>query len=120
MAHALPHLRWRFSMLVALALSLVALFAFPACSVAVPPQLAIVPDGSAVIVGTTLQLSATRHYPDGSVENISELANWTSSNTTLATVSQNGLFTAISPTNAPNTIVYISAQDPVSGETVTS
>ena len=91
-----------------------------ACTNAPAPDLVIVPDGSALVAGTQLQLIANRHYSDGSVENVTRVVDWsTSDGNSLKLVSPElspGLVAAVSPTSN----VFITARDPESGVTTTS
>ena len=64
-----------------------------------PPTLksiALSPTGSTIVTGATQQFTATGTYSDGSTQNVSSQAAWTSSNTGVATViSGTGLATAV-------------------------
>ena len=91
-----------------------------ACSNATPPSLAIVPDGGPIVAGQTVQLVATRHYSDGTIENVTRIVDWSTSNTNvLRLVSPEvspGLVTAVNSA----TSVFITARDPDSNEYVIS
>jgi uncharacterized protein YjdB len=56
--------------------------------------LAVTPQTASIADGTTQQFTATGTLSDGSTENISNSVNWTSNNTTDATISGTGLATA--------------------------
>jgi hypothetical protein len=58
-------------------------------------SLAVTPIDSAIVIGNTEQLSATGTYSDGSTHNLDNVATWTSSDTTVATISSGGLATGI-------------------------
>lgn len=65
-----------------------------------PPQVTLqsiqVTGGTAnLVVGQTVQLKATGSYSDGSSKDITSSATWSSSDSTLATVSSAGLVTAV-------------------------
>nr|WP_277751220.1 Ig-like domain-containing protein [Granulicella sibirica] len=66
---------------------------------AVPPtgptltQISVSPTSSQIAFGTPVQLTAFGTYSDGSLQNLSATATWTTSNATLATVSSTGLVT---------------------------
>lgn len=51
--------------------------------------------GGSVNVGSTLQLTATAAYGDGSTQNVTNQAGWSSSNTSFATVSSSGVVTGV-------------------------
>lgn len=51
--------------------------------------------GGSVNVGSTLQLTATANYSDGSSQNVTNQAGWSSSNTNSATVSSSGVVTGV-------------------------
>jgi O-glycosyl hydrolase len=59
-------------------------------------SIAVTPPNPTIVAGTTQQFAATGTYSDGSSQNLSGLAVWTSSNTVVATVSGSGLATAAS------------------------
>lgn len=63
-----------------------------------PPVLqsiAISPINSSVIAGTTEQYSVTGTYSNGSTQDVTSLATWTSSNATVANISATGLATTL-------------------------
>ncbi|MCH1929498.1 Ig-like domain-containing protein [Shewanella sp. A25] len=63
---------------------------------AVISSLQIVPGGAqSVPMGTTVQLQAIATYSDGSTQTVSNIVNWNSSNTSVATVSSTGLVTGV-------------------------
>ena len=47
--------------------------------------------------GTTLQLTATGHYSDATTPDISSVATWTSTNSTIASVDNTGVVTGRKP-----------------------
>ena len=64
---------------------------------AVLTSIAITPDPVYIGTGTTLQLTATGNYSDGTTANLTSSVKWTSANpTTIASVGAAGLLTAIS------------------------
>ena len=63
-----------------------------------PPSLSVAggdAGGSSIVNGATEQFTATGTYSDGSQQNLSSSATWTSSNTAVATISSAGLATAV-------------------------
>jgi uncharacterized protein YjdB len=63
-------------------------------------SLTINPLSSSIFVGGTLQFGATGHYSDGSTRDLTSLAVWTSSKTSIATVtSPGGVATGIAKGN---------------------
>ena len=70
----------------------------------------LAPAAPTVVVGQTLQISATVSYSDGSQNVVTSSATWTSSNTSVATISNAGLLTALSTGTST-----IRAFDPSSG-----
>ena len=96
------------------------LAAFPACSAGslfntspVPVGLSV--SGSAPAVGHTSQLKAVAQMSDGSAQDVTSLTAWSSSDTTLATVSSTGLMSAIASGAVTITGTYqgYTATDPV-------
>ena len=59
-------------------------------------SIAVTPTGPTIPLGTTLQLTATGTYGDGSTQNLTGAVNWSSSNTAIATISASGLVTGVS------------------------
>jgi hypothetical protein len=69
-------------------------------------SLAVAPTSATIIQGTTQQISATGTFDDGSTQNLTGRATWTSSATAVATVSSGGLVTAAaSISNPPGTAI---------------
>jgi hypothetical protein len=60
----------------------------------------ISPSGSSLSIGRNVQLTATGHYSDGSSKDITDLVLWTSSNTSIAGISNSGLATSHAPGSA--------------------
>ena len=60
---------------------------------AVLTSIVVTPTGSSIAKGTTVQLTATGNFSDGSTQDLTQSVSWTSSDTTLATVDPNGLVT---------------------------
>ena len=64
-----------------------------------PPTLqsiTVTPSPASVVVGSTVAFTATGHYSDGSTQNVTTQATWTSSSTTVATiVSTTGVATGV-------------------------
>lgn len=63
----------------------------------IPTLLSIVvsPPASSIEIANSQVFSATANYSDGSSNNVTNLVNWTSSNTTIATVMPNGTATGL-------------------------
>lgn len=78
-------------------------------------SLNVTPQGPSVQNGLTVQLDAQGVYSNNTTQDLTEFVNWTSENTTVATVSSLGLVTASSVGTAT-----IQATDPVSGKTATT
>jgi|GEM_PF-5404863 len=60
-----------------------------------PTSLSVTPAESTIASNQTVQLTATATYNDASTEDISGTVTWTSSDTSIATVSSSGLVTAV-------------------------
>lgn len=75
-----------------------------------PPSLSSITVTAAsvsVLVGQTDQLTATGHYSDGTTQNLTSSASWSSSNQSMATVSSAGIVTGVAATTA----VTVTASD---------
>ncbi len=57
--------------------------------------ISVVVSGTPPAIGTDNQFSATARFSDGSIQDVTNRATWTSSNTDVATVSAEGLVTAV-------------------------
>ncbi len=55
----------------------------------------VAPYGQRVATGTSQQFTATGSFSDGSIKDITNQVSWTSSNTSVATISSTGILTAI-------------------------
>ena len=66
-------------------------------------SIAVTPANPTVAAGTNAQLTATANYSYGSAQNVTSSANWSSSNTSVATVS-GGLVTCVAGANSTATI----------------
>lgn len=60
-----------------------------------PTSIAVTPATNTIASNQTVQLTATATYNDSTTEDISGTVTWTSSDTSIATVSSNGLVTAV-------------------------
>jgi Domain of unknown function (DUF4082)/Bacterial Ig-like domain (group 2) len=69
---------------------------FNPAAVATLSSIAVTPASSTNLVGATQQFTATGTYSDGSKQNLTSQAAWTSSNTAVATINASGLATAVS------------------------
>jgi uncharacterized protein YjdB len=63
-------------------------------------SIAITPSTPTITLGQTQQLKATGSFSDGSMQDLTLFANWTSSNTTVAVVDASGLVTSAGKGNA--------------------
>ena len=82
---------------------------------AVLQSIAVTPANATVPLGTLTQLTATGTYSDSSTQDLTTTAAWTSSDTTIATISSSGLATALSISSTPITVTATSGG--VSGNT---
>ena len=62
-------------------------------------SIAVTPANPSIVAGVTQQFTATGTYSDGSTQNLTGSVTWTSSNTTVATISASGLASAASAGN---------------------
>ena len=90
------------------------------CSAPAAPSIQIVPDGGPIVAGQQLQLVATRHYPDGRVENVTRIVDWDSSSDISLKLVSPELKPGLVQAEAETTTVFITARDPESDESVTS
>lgn len=58
-------------------------------------SIAVAPSSASIAAGATQQFTATGTYSDGSTANITSMASWTSSSTSVATITPAGLATAV-------------------------
>jgi hypothetical protein len=72
-------------------------------------SLVVAPTSASLVVSGTQQISATGTYDDGSTKNLTGSATWTTSDTTVATVSKGGLVTATSNIATPPGTATITA-----------
>ena len=75
-------------------------------------SISVSPGSGLLSVGNTLQLTATGHYSDGSTQNLTSSATWTTSNSKAATVA-GGLVTAVADGAASITASSASVSSPV-------
>src|SRR3990172_4038234 len=82
---------------------------------AIPPQtlvsIAVTPNNSSVALGATQQFTATGTYSDNTAQDLTSLVSWTSSNTSIAAISNTGLATPV----AAGTIIITAASGAISG-----
>jgi uncharacterized protein YjdB len=77
--------------------------------------------GSKLAEQTSVQLTATGHFADGSTQNMTNIAIWTSSNPSVATVSRNaGIVTGVAPGTTNITAVFAGANGSLNGLQVTN
>jgi len=72
-------------------------------------SLAVLPTTASVIEGHTQQINATGTYNDGSTKDLTGSATWTTSDSTVATVSSGGLVTAAATIASPPGTATITA-----------
>src|SRR5208283_2109984 len=60
-------------------------------------SVAVTPANPSIAAGTQQQFTATGTYSDGSKQNLTSSATWTSSATSVATISSGGLATGVAP-----------------------
>lgn len=85
----------------------------PSCAEPVQPTLDLTPDAQTIVSGQPLQLTATRRFPGGSIEDVTANVAYTSSNRVIATVTDHGVLTPGSETGT----VVIKVFDPGSNAT---
>src|SRR5271169_1428232 len=96
--------------------ALVATLLVSACSSVHLIGVAVTPASPTIAKGTMVQLAATATFSDNTTQDVSTASSWTSSDTTIATVSASGLVTGV----APGTVTVTAAYSGVSGtDTVT-
>ena len=59
-------------------------------------SITVTPSNTAILFGATQQFTATGTYSDGSTQNLTGTVGWTSSNTSVATISSTGVATSLS------------------------
>jgi M6 family metalloprotease-like protein len=75
---------------------------------AAPPTLqriAITPAGTGVLIATSVQMTATGIYSDGSTQNLTGAVTWSAAPPTTATITAGGLVTAVLPGTATITAI---------------
>ncbi len=77
--------------------ALAAVVLVSACSTVHITGLALTPASSTIAKGTMVQLTATETFSDNTTQDVTNNASWTSSDTSIATVSSSGLVTGVSP-----------------------
>ena len=81
------------SLLGLVALLALLIGAVPSCAQPVDPTLDLTPASQTLIIGRPLQLTVTRRFPGGSIEDVTGNVTYTSSNRVVATVSERGVLT---------------------------
>jgi uncharacterized protein YjdB len=76
-------------------------------------SITVTPANTSISAGTTQQFTATGHYSDGSTQDLTSQVAWSSSNTTVATISGSGLATGV----LAGTTTIAAAQSGISGST---
>jgi len=94
-----------------------ALAAAAASSCAAPqlPELTLSPDGGSIATGQTVQVTATRKYPGADAEIVTSLLDWSSSNTSVLTVSNDTPTRGLVTGGLAAPVVFVRATDPLSG-----
>ncbi|MBA3947942.1 MAG: Ig-like domain-containing protein, partial [Herpetosiphonaceae bacterium] len=80
-------------------------------------SITVTPADSSIVVGITQQFTATGNYSDGSTQDFTNSATWTSSDTTVATISSSGLATALNSGSTTITASFDPGTGVVSGNT---
>ena len=57
-------------------------------------SIAVTPNNPSIVIGATQQFNATGTYSDNTMQDLTSMVSWTSSNTSIATISNTGLSTA--------------------------
>jgi lysophospholipase L1-like esterase len=83
----------------------------------VPKTVALTPTNPLVIVKKSVQMKAVATLSDGTTQDVTSTAQWSSSNTAIATVSASGLVKAIAVGNATLTARYTADGVTASGQT---
>jgi hypothetical protein len=87
--------------------------AMPSCAEPVEPTLDLTPMTQTLITGQPLQLTVTRRFPGGSIEDVTSNVTYTSNNRVVASVSERGVLTPGTETGT----VIIKVFDPSSNAT---
>ena len=66
----------------------------PSCAQPVDPTLDLTPPSQTLVSGQPLQLTVTRRYPGGSIEDVTSFVTYTTNNRVIASVSDRGVVTA--------------------------
>jgi hypothetical protein len=89
-----------------------------------PPALNLItvtPRESSIVIGTTQQFTATGTYSDGSTKNITSSVTWSSSVTSIVTINNAGLATAVlsgvAPDDTPGQTIITASSGSVNGST---
>ena len=111
----IPFLRLRLPS-VTLLLSLCAVLAllFTSCAEPLPPMLDVTPTSQTLAVGQVQQLTVTRRFPGGPVEDVTTKVAYTTTDRSIATVSERGVITAGTATGS----VIVKAFDTISDASV--
>jgi len=88
--------------------------AMPSCAEPVEPSLDLTPTSQTLIVGQALQLTVTRRFPGGPLEDVTANVTYTSSNRVIAAVGDRGVLT---PGGSQTGTVVIKVFDPSSNAT---
>jgi hypothetical protein len=96
--------------LIPYALAVALVFGVVACSTSPTASItSITVTGATVTAGGTVQLKATANYSDGTTADVTSSSAWTSSNTSIATVSATGVVQGKSDGAATVTATYQSS-----------
>jgi trimeric autotransporter adhesin len=88
--------------------------AMPSCAQPVDPTLDLTPTAQTLIAGQALQLTVTRRFSGGAIEDVTANVTYTSSNRAIATVSDRGV---LAPTGSETGEVIVKVFDPGSNAT---
>lgn len=79
------------------------------------PELTLSPSGGTIATGQSVQLTATRKYPGADSEIVTSLLDWSSSNTSVLTVSNQAPTRGLVTGGLAAPVVFVRATDPLSG-----
>lgn len=111
-----PRLSFPLKLAIAPLFALLLLFTAPlfaGCAEPVPPTLDLTPTSQTLVAGQPLQLTVTRRFPGGSVEDVTSRVSYTSTDRSIAVVNERGVVTAGSVSGT----VLVKAIDSISDAT---
>lgn len=85
-----PMLRSRLLVLLSFVLCVIFLSAFGGCGEPIQPTLEVAPESGTIVTGREAQLTVTRRFPGGQVDDVTTRVSYTSSNRSILGVSETG------------------------------